>query len=95
MGLLGVGGESGNNEQTFGKFVHQTAVVRSEAPSVASLGRRSVVSAQSGVDHRGTTTRTTGWVMGTVLENTGGIRRKYGLKITHDFFWVDFLNQRC
>ena len=59
---------------------------------MASLGRRSVVSAQSGGDHRGTTTGTTGWVMGgsTVLENTGGIRRKYGLKVTHDFFLCFF-----
>lgn len=69
--------------------------LRSEAPSVASLGRRSVVSAQSGGDHRGTTHGNHGWVMGgsTVLENTGGIRRKYGYSRTRveNYPWFLFL----
>ena len=55
--------------------------LRSEAPSVASLGRRSVVSAQSGVDQRGIYhgNHGLGEIGGcTVLENTGGIWVEYG-----------------
>lgn len=77
-------------------LLEQSLLGPTEAPSVASLGRRSVVSAQWGVtqgDYHGDH----GWVMGGYRfiirveygENTGRIRIKYGLKITHDFFWVD------